>query len=178
MEILTMKISIGSMILLASCLTHVIRPETGGLFLGIGGSSLYLLYSWNILKQDWSKFSSLFVVCWFFSKTTFSKNYLSNIIWVSSRLNPDQVWHFVRPDLGPNCLQKLWADEWFFKNFCYYYNSISGLQILRVCDYYFYFSTQTYTVDIQRNYLNGTVLMSIIKKKFTYVDKWHIYRGL
>ena len=26
-------------------------------------------------------------------------------------LNPDQVGHFVVPDLGPNCLQRLSADD-------------------------------------------------------------------
>ena len=29
---------------------------------------------------------------------------------VSNSLDPDQVQHFVGPDLGPNCLQKLSAD--------------------------------------------------------------------
>ena len=32
-------------------------------------------------------------------------------IRVSSSLAPDQTRHFVRPDLGPNCLQKLSANE-------------------------------------------------------------------
>ena len=30
---------------------------------------------------------------------------------MSNSLNPDQVRHFDRPDLGPNCLQKLPADN-------------------------------------------------------------------
>ena len=29
-----------------------------------------------------------------------------NTIKVSNSLDPDQARHFVRPDLGPNCLQK------------------------------------------------------------------------
>ena len=29
---------------------------------------------------------------------------------MSSSLDPDQARHFVRPDLGPNCLQRLSAD--------------------------------------------------------------------
>ena len=33
-----------------------------------------------------------------------------NIIRVSNSLDPDQARHFVRPDLGPNCLQRLSAD--------------------------------------------------------------------
>ena len=30
-----------------------------------------------------------------------------NTISVSNNLDPDQAQHFVRPDLGPNCLQRL-----------------------------------------------------------------------
>ena len=33
-----------------------------------------------------------------------------NTIRVSNSLDPDQARHFVRPDLGPNCLQRLSAD--------------------------------------------------------------------
>ena len=33
-----------------------------------------------------------------------------NTIQVSNSLDPDQALHFVGPDLGPNCLQKLSAD--------------------------------------------------------------------
>ena len=45
----------------------------------------------------------------FFS--TFSKFFYKNTIWVSNRLEPDQARHFVRPDLGPSCLQRLSADD-------------------------------------------------------------------
>ena len=34
-----------------------------------------------------------------------------NTISVSNRLDPDQARHFVGPDLGPNCLQRLSADN-------------------------------------------------------------------
>ena len=30
---------------------------------------------------------------------------------MSNSLDPDQARHFVRPDLGPNCLQRLSADD-------------------------------------------------------------------
>ena len=53
----------------------------------------------------------LFVVCWFFSKSTFLKNYFRNTIRNLNSLDPDQAWHFVRPDLGPNCSQRLSADD-------------------------------------------------------------------
>ena len=56
-------------------------------------------------------FSCFFDVCWFFSNQFFSKNSFRNIIRVSTRLDPDQAWHFVRPDLGPSCLQRVWADD-------------------------------------------------------------------
>ena len=34
-----------------------------------------------------------------------------NTIRLSNSLNPDQTRHFVGPDLGPNCLQKLSTDD-------------------------------------------------------------------
>ena len=34
-----------------------------------------------------------------------------NTIRVSNSLDPDRARHFVGPDLGPNCLQKLSADD-------------------------------------------------------------------
>ena len=46
-----------------------------------------------------------------FFKSTFSKISLRNSIRVSNSLEPDQARHFVRPDLGPNCLQRLSADK-------------------------------------------------------------------
>ena len=55
---------------------------------------------WVILHAFWSSAD-------FFSKSTFSKNSYRNTISVSNSLDPDQAWHFVRPDLGPNCLQRL-----------------------------------------------------------------------
>ena len=47
----------------------------------------------------------------FFSKSTVSKNSFRNTIsQVSNSLGPDQAHHYVWPDLGPNCLQRLSAD--------------------------------------------------------------------
>ena len=34
-----------------------------------------------------------------------------NTIWVSNSLDPDQARHYVGSDLGPNCLQRLSADD-------------------------------------------------------------------
>ena len=41
----------------------------------------------------------------------FQKKSLRNTIRVSNILDPDQAQHFVGPDLGPNCLQRLSADD-------------------------------------------------------------------
>ena len=46
-----------------------------------------------------------------FSKSTFSKNFFRNTFRVSNSFDPDQARHFVGPDLGPNCLQRLPADD-------------------------------------------------------------------
>ena len=43
----------------------------------------------------------------FFPKSKFLKNYFRNAFRVANNLNPDQARHFVGPDLGPNCLQRL-----------------------------------------------------------------------
>ena len=54
----------------------------------------------------------LFIICriylksWLF-KTTLQEYHLT----VSNSLNPDQVRHFVGPDLDSNCLQRLSAGE-------------------------------------------------------------------
>ena len=56
-------------------------------------------------------FSCFFVVCLFFSKSTFLKNSFRNTIRMANSLDPDQARHFIGPDLGPNCLQRLSADE-------------------------------------------------------------------
>ena len=47
----------------------------------------------------------------FFSKLTFSKTAFRNTIRVSNGLDPNQNQHFVNPDLGPNCLQRLSANK-------------------------------------------------------------------
>ena len=46
-----------------------------------------------------------------FFKSTFSKNSFRNTIRVSNSLDPDQVRRFVGPELGPNYLLKLSADD-------------------------------------------------------------------
>ena len=45
------------------------------------------------------------------SKLTFSRNSYRKTIRVSNGLDPDQDQHYVGPDLGPNCLQRLSEDN-------------------------------------------------------------------
>ena len=52
---------------------------------------------------------ALFLVCSFF-KLTVSNISLSNNR-VSYSLDPDQARHYVGPNLGPNCLQRILADD-------------------------------------------------------------------
>ena len=47
----------------------------------------------------------------FFSKSIFSENSVRNTIRLSNSLDPDQDRYLVGPDLGPNCLQRLSADN-------------------------------------------------------------------
>ena len=61
---------------------------------------------------SWVVFHALFLLSAdFFSNLTFSKSSFSNTIRVSNRLNPGQARRSVGPDLAPNCLQKLSADD-------------------------------------------------------------------
>ena len=52
-------------------------------------------------------FACFIVVCWFFFKINFFKNYFVNTIRVPNSLDSDQARHFVGPDLVPNCLEDL-----------------------------------------------------------------------
>ena len=47
----------------------------------------------------------------FFSKLTFSKKNLSGALSEYHSLDPDQDQHSVGPDLAPNCLQIISADD-------------------------------------------------------------------
>ena len=47
----------------------------------------------------------------FFKKTTFYETSFRNTIQLSNRLDPDQAQHFVGPDLGAICLQRLSAED-------------------------------------------------------------------
>ena len=64
-----------------------------------------------VLTLPPEKFFMLFCRLLIFFKVNFSKNSFRNTIRVSDSLDLDQARHFVGPDLGPNCLQKLSADD-------------------------------------------------------------------
>ena len=55
--------------------------------------------------------SLLFVVCYFFSKLTFSKISFGITNKVANSLDRDQARRFVGPGLDPYCLQRLSADD-------------------------------------------------------------------
>ena len=57
-------------------------------------------------------FACFFVVCGLFLTSSFlKKNHSENTIRVSKSLAPDKAQYFVSPGLGPNCLQRLSADD-------------------------------------------------------------------
>ena len=58
--------------------------------------------SWDLKTCNNAEFHAFVAVCWLFSNLTFSKNYFRNITRVPNILGPD---------LGPNCLQRLSADD-------------------------------------------------------------------
>ena len=62
----------------------------------------------------------IFIACWviFHAFAVFKINFLNNFFFkntirVSNSLDPDHDRRFVGPDLGPNCLQRLSADDKF-----------------------------------------------------------------
>ena len=66
--------------------------------------------------NDIQLFASWVILHAFLSSADFFQNQLlreilSQIPSVSNCLDPDQARHFVGPDLGPNCLQRLSADD-------------------------------------------------------------------
>ena len=65
----------------------------------------------NITLCMLGNFFMLFCCLLTFIKINFLKNSLRNTVKVSNGLNPDQDQHFVGPDLGPICLQRLSAEE-------------------------------------------------------------------
>ena len=60
--------------------------------------------SWEILHAFWSSAE-------FFQNKFFQKKSFRNTIRVSNSSDPDQARHYVGPDLGPNCLHKISADN-------------------------------------------------------------------
>ena len=53
----------------------------------------------------------LFLSADFFSKSTFLKNSYMITLRVPNSVDPDQAQHFLGTHMGPNCLQRLSADD-------------------------------------------------------------------
>ena len=85
------------------------------MFYVIFNSKKEYVWRFNLTVLPNGKFCVLFVVCCcclcVFFKSTFLKHSSRNTIRVSNTLNPDQDRRYVGPDLGPNCLQRLSADD-------------------------------------------------------------------
>ena len=72
---------------------------------------LQVLASFILLFACWVIFHDLLSSAEFFQKLTFIKNSFSFTVRVSNGFDLDQARRSVRPDLDPNCLQKLTADD-------------------------------------------------------------------
>ena len=77
------------------------QPQTNIPFLFSAYAGLYQIYS-----LVFGYFSWFYVICYIFFKINFFEKTLRNTISMSNGLDPDQVQHFVWPDLGTNCLQR------------------------------------------------------------------------
>ena len=71
-----------------------------------------------------------FSCCRLFSKLTFSKNSFTNSIRVSNGLDPYQDRCSVGPDLVPNCLQRLPADDTCRQRVNSFLNWYSNLMVI------------------------------------------------
>ena len=71
--------------------------------------SFYHISTKSLLGNFFMLFGRLLI---FFIKINLSKkNSFRHTFRVSNSLDPDLAQHFVGPDLGPNCLQRLSADD-------------------------------------------------------------------
>ena len=91
---------------------------------------LIFVHILTLCPRNWEIFHA------FMSSADFFQNELLGIFFSgipSNSLDPDQARHFVGPDLGPNCLQKLSADDTYNETSCaqcvYYVNYGYPLQI-------------------------------------------------
>ena len=68
-------------------------------------------FSWPFKGYAGKFFMLLLLSSDFFQNYFFSKKSFRNTFRVSNGLDSDQDQHFVSPDMGPNCLQRLAADH-------------------------------------------------------------------
>ena len=95
----------GSAVRLASVTRHVTDCTTW--------PGILYTYLWPVLVLTLCPLGNLHVfLSWAdFLKSTFLKSLVGNTIRVSNSLDPDQAQQNVWPDLDPNCLQRLLADN-------------------------------------------------------------------
>ena len=88
------------------------RQIKGVLYEKYHHTSILLFFSINSLTLCLLDYLSCFCrLLIFLPKSFFQKKSFRNIIRVSNSLGPGQARHFVGPDLGPNFLQRLSADD-------------------------------------------------------------------
>ena len=75
------------------------------IIMGKTGKDISFVIEINLTLNMLGNLAFFFTVFCMFSKSIVSKNYFMNTTSVSNKFVPDQVRHFVSPDLGPNCLQ-------------------------------------------------------------------------
>ena len=95
------------MVKTVNCLIRIcnIQKLSNSLCVNSCKNFLLLLFVWFVTFQKTTSSADLF------SKTSVFKTILSRKSSVSNSLDPDQARLFVGPDLGPNCLQMLSADN-------------------------------------------------------------------
>ena len=102
----------------------------------------------------------------YFKINILKKNSLGNNISVSNILDPDQAPHFVGPDLGPNCLQRLSADNTSrqrvegVRNRRKKHRSRSAKKFSLKSEIFSYPSVLTFVLGAQKNRLIEMVLLS------------------
>ena len=69
--------------------------------------SISIIIIFNINSACWVILHPFWRLLDFFKNHLFQKSSFRNTIRVSNELDPDQLGHYVCPDLGKNCLQRL-----------------------------------------------------------------------
>ena len=82
-----------------------------GVFFSLFRAFLNFIHQTKAATNVTALFKANFVVCLYFQNILFQKKYFRKTIRVSNSLDPDQARHCIGPDLAPNRLQRLSADD-------------------------------------------------------------------